>query len=316
MSPRVTKLLRIASIVVVVALLVYFVRNIEWDMLGHALRNAAIGPLLVSSALYFVCLFGKALSWRIMLEPDNVVPMGRLYRYTIAAYAASVLTPARAGELLRIWALKKRDGVPACDATAVALAEKLLLAVTLLLVCAPVPWLLPNLPEWVTDAMLMCGSIAFGILIALFVAVGRVEARESSSWFAKLIAGMHVVRDPKRMALAILTLALTWIADLVAVSLVLSAVGIEIPIGGAMFILFTFNLAVAVPSTPGQVGTLQVGALAATSILRIPEEPALAFALLYQAMQIVPLLILGFILELDLVRGRGIETHAEPLPAS
>jgi uncharacterized membrane protein YbhN (UPF0104 family) len=315
-SPRVTKLLRIASIVTVVVLLGFFVRNIEWHMLGHALRNAAIGPLLVSSALYFVCLFGKALSWRIMLEPDNVVPMGRLYRYTIAAFAASVLTPARAGELLRIWALKKRDGVPACDSAAAALGEKLLLAVTLLLVCAPVPWLLPGLPEWVTDAMLMAGSIAFGVLIALFVAVGRVDVRESSSWFAKLIAGMHVVRDPKRMALVMFTLALTWIADLIAVTLVLSAVGIDIPIAGAMFILFTFNLAVAVPSTPGQIGTLQVGALAATSILRIPEEPALAFALLYQAMQIVPLLIVGFIFELDLVRGRGIDTHAEPVPAS
>ena len=316
MSPRVTKLLRIASIITVVVLLGFFVRNIEWHMLGHALRNAAIGPLLVSSALYFVCLFGKALSWRIMLEPDNVVPMGRLYRYTIAAFAASVLTPARAGELLRIWALKKRDGVPSCDSAAAALGEKLLLAVTLLLVCAPVPWLLPGLPEWVTDAMLMAGSIAFGVLIALFVAVGRVDVRESSSWFAKLIAGMHVVRDPKRMALVMFTLALTWVADLIAVTLVLSAVGIDIPIAGAMFILFTFNLAVAVPSTPGQVGTLQVGALAATSILRIPEEPALAFALLYQAMQIVPLLIVGFILELDMVRGRGIDTHAEPMPAS
>ena len=80
-----------------------------------------------------------------------------------------------------------------------------------------------------------------------------------------------------------------------------------------MFILFTFNLAVAIPAAPGQVGTLQVGALAATSVLRIPEEPALAFALLYQAMQLAPLLIIAFALELDLMRGR---TRPEPHPAS
>jgi glycosyltransferase 2 family protein len=312
-SPRVTKLLRVASITIVVALLALFMREIEWDELGHALRHAAIVPLLLSSALYFLCLFGKALSWRVMLEPNHVVPMRRLYRYTIAAFAASALTPARAGEVLRVWALKKRDGVPSADSTAVALAEKLLDAITLLIVCAPAPWLLPVLPAWVSDAMLVCGSIAFGVLLALFLAVGRVEARESSSWFARLIAGMHVVRDPKRMALAIITLVLTWSADLIAVTLVLHAVGITISIGAAMFILFTFNLAVAVPATPGQIGTLQVGALAATSILRIPEEPALAFALLYQGMQLVPLLIVGFILELDLVRGR---MPAEPVPAS
>src|SRR5262245_6344707 len=249
-----------------------------------------------------------------MLAPRYVVPVGRLDRYTIAAYAASALTPARAGELLRVWALKTRDGVPASDATAVALAEKLLTAVTLLVVVAPVPWLLPRLPEWVEDTMLVCAGVAAGLLVALFVAVGRLDGRngEPRSWFARMIAGMHVVRDPKRMALVVVTLVLVWCADLMAVLLVLHAVGIEEPIAGGLFILFTFNLAIAVPSTPGQVGALQVGALAATSLLRIPEEPALAFALLYQAMQIVPLLVIGFVFELDLVRGR----ISEPQPAS
>jgi uncharacterized membrane protein YbhN (UPF0104 family) len=307
------KALRIASIAIVVGLFAWFVRKIEWATLGRALRHADLLPLAVSSVLYFVCLFGKALSWRIMLQPNHVVPMGRLYRYTIAAFAASLITPARAGEALRVWALKRRDGVATADATAVAIAEKLLDAITLLIVCAPVPWLLPGLPDWVENTMLMCGGLAFGALIALFFAVRHVEAREPRSWFARFIAGMHFVRDPRRLTLSLITLSLVWVADTIAVVLVLHAVGIEISIAGAMFILFTFNLAVAIPSTPGQIGTLQVGALVATGLLGIPEEPALAFALLYQLMQVVPLMLVGVILELDLVRGR---MPAEPQPAS
>jgi hypothetical protein len=304
LTARATRLLRLASIAIVVVLFVLFVRNLDWHGLWRAIQRASIGLLLVSSGLYFVGLFGKALSWRIMLEP-HVVPMRRIYRYTIAAFAASVLMPARAGELVRVWALKKHEGVPVHDGTAVALAEKLLDATTLLIVCAPAPWLLPELPEWVTDAMLVVGSVVFGALIALIFAVGRIEVREASSWFARMIAGMHVVRDPKRLALAVVTLVLTWIADLVAVMLVLEAVGVTVDPGAAMFILFTFNLAIAIPSTPGQIGTLQVGALAATSILKIPEEPALAFALLYQGMQIVPLLLIALILQVDFMRGRA-----------
>lgn len=304
LSPRTTRLLRLAAIAAVIGLFVYFVRGLDWGQLGHALRTAKVWPLLISSSIYFACLFGKALSWRIMLAPNYVVPMGRLYRYTIAAYAASALTPARAGELLRVWALKTRDGVPVADTTAVAIAEKLLDVITLLLVCAPIPWLLPHLPAWVTDAMIVSGSIAFGVFLAMFFAVGRIDAREPRSWVGRFIAGLHVVREPKRMLLAVLTLVVVWCADLVAVALVLYAVGITTSIGGVMLILFSFNLAIAIPSTPGQIGALQVGALAATKVLRIPEEPGLAFGLLYQAMQLVPLVILGFILELDLVRGR------------
>lgn len=312
-SLRLTSLLRLVTIAIFGALLWLFVRNVDWRRLADALRGAKLAPLVASSAIYFFCLFGKALTWRIMLAPNHVVGMGRLYRYTIAAFAASALAPARAGEVLRVWALKRRDGVPAHDSTAVALAEKLLDAVTLLVVCAPVPWLLPDLPEWVTDVMLMCGAIAFGVLLALFFGVGRVEAREHRSWLAHLVAGMHALRDPRRMALVVVTLLVVWTADLMAVMLVLYAVGVDVSIGGAMLILFSFNLTVAIPSTPGQVGALQVGALAATSLLGIPEEPALAFALLYQAMQLGPLLVIALVLELDLVRGR---VRAEPEPAS
>jgi uncharacterized membrane protein YbhN (UPF0104 family) len=313
LTPRAKKIARIAMLAIVVGLFAYFVRNVEWSALWRALRDASLLPLLASSLIFFACLYGKALSWRIMFAPRHVVPMGHLYRYTIAAYAASVFTPARAGEALRVWALKRRDGVPTADAAAIAIAEKLLGAMMLLLVCAPVPWLLPRLPDWVENTMLMCGGLAVGALVALFFAVRHVEARESRSWFARFLAGMHFIRDPRRTALALAVLVLVWGCDAVAVLLVLDAVGIDITYGGALFILFTFNLAVAIPSTPGQIGTLQVGALVATSILRIPEEPALAFALLYQAMQIIPLLLLGLLLELDLMRGR---MPAEPQAAS
>ena len=46
-----------------------------------------------------------------MLAPRHRVPVLRLFRYTIAAFAASALAPARAGEVLRVWVLRRRDGV-------------------------------------------------------------------------------------------------------------------------------------------------------------------------------------------------------------
>ena len=304
MSRRTAILARVIAVVVVAALLAWFLYRMDWHALGVALRRAALWPLVPAALLYFMCLFGKALSWRIMLEPRNRVGIGHLFRYTIAAFAASSLTPARAGEVLRVWALKRRDGVPVITSTAVALAEKLLDAVTLLLFCAPIPLLLPQLPPWVTTTILICAGVALGLFVAIYVAVGKMNAREPRSWFGRLIVGMHVVRSPSRLLLVIATKLLAWIADLVMVMFVLDAVGIPISIPASMFILFTFNLAIAVPATPAAVGALQVGVLVATDLLGIPREPALAFALLYQVAQIVPVLVTGLVLELDLVLGR------------
>ena len=203
-----------------------------------------------------------------------------------------------------MWLLKKRDGVPVADVAAVAIAEKLLDAVSMLIMVAPLHWLLPDLPTWVTHSILICAVIAVVAFVGLFVAVGHVHADGSSSWFARFIAGMHVLRSGRRLVGSFAALLVVWIADLVMIWLVAHAVGLELSPGAGLLVLFTLNLAITAPSTPAGVGALEVGVLAATRLLGIPDEPALAFALLYHMLQILPLIAVGLALEWRLVLGK------------
>ena len=315
MNPRLAILLRVAAIVVVAVCLWFFVRDVKWAQLGDELVRAKVWPLVVASLLNFVMLVGKAVCWRVMLAPRFNVSTARLVRYTIVAFAASVLAPARAGELLRVWLLKKRDGVPVADVAAVAIAEKLLDGVSMLILVAPLPWLLPHLEPWVTNSILICAAIAVVAFIALFIAVGRIT--EPSSWFGRFIAGMHVLRSGRRLILSFAALFVVWIADLVMIWLVAYAVGIDLALPAGLLILFTLNLAITAPSTPAGVGALEVGVLAATRLLDIPDEPAFALALLYHALQILPLVVVGLVLEWRLVLGKGVgELRADEAPAT
>ena len=81
-------------------LLWLFVRELDWHQLGVALRDARWWPLLPAVAIAFGMLWCAAFGLRIMLAPRHVVSTPRLFRYTIVAYAASVIAPARAGELV------------------------------------------------------------------------------------------------------------------------------------------------------------------------------------------------------------------------
>jgi uncharacterized protein (TIRG00374 family) len=297
--------LRLGGGILLVGLLYLFGRRVDWDVTWSALRGAALLPLALATACFFATLFGKAIAWKILLAPEHVVSAQRLFRYTIAAFAGSVLAPAKAGEVLRVFALRQRDGVPASDSTAVAVTDKLLHAVSLLMLAAPLPLLLPRLPPWVGDSLMISSSVAVGLFAALYFAVGKVEAREPQSWLGRVLAGMHAVREPKRLFAALGTIAVVWLLDLACIALVLRSVGVHIAFAEALFILFAVNLTIALPITPANVGTLQLGALLATQLLGIPREPALAFALLYHAIQIFPLLVVGFALEFRLVIPRG-----------
>ena len=302
--------LRVATVAAVAVCLWFFVRKMQWSELGAALVDAKLWPIVLAAALNFGCLLGKAVCWRIMLAPRYVVPTSRLMRLTIAAFAGSVLAPARAGEVLRVWLLKRQDGVPVSASAATALAEKLLDGVTLVVLVAPIPWLAPELPSWVGTTILACAAIAVVAFAALYVAVGRVDDDAAGGWLARVVAGMHVLRSPRRLAAASAALVGVWLIDLAVVDLVLYAVGVDVPLGAGLIVLFGLNLAIALPSTPAQLGALEVGALAGCKLLGIADAPALAFALIYHALMVVPTLAAGLLLEHRLVLGRVPEEAA------
>ena len=315
MNRHLTIALRVAAIAAIAVGLWWFVRAMDFAAFGSALRSAKLWPLVVAAALNFVCLWGKAVCWRLMLAPRHRVSVMRLFRYTIATFAASAIAPARAGEVLRVWTLKRRDGVPAADTAAVAVAEKLLDGISMLILVAPVPWLLPGLPSWVAGAIALCAAIAITLFVGLFIAVGRVDATTSRTLVRRFLAGMHALRSPKRLLVALGVLILVWAADLGEVMAVLYAVDIHLPIAAGLLILFTLNLTIMVPSTPAQVGALEVGALAALELLHVGNEAALAFALLYHGLQVIPLIAAGLSLELRLVLGREGDPNAPGIPS-
>jgi len=60
-------------------------------------------------------------------------------------------------------------------------------------------------------------------------------------------------------------------------------------------VLVAVNLALAVPfAPPGNLGTLELGATLALVEFGVPKERALAFALCYHFLQVIPVGIIGF----------------------
>lgn len=303
---------RAISIVAVIACMVWFGRDLHWSELRDDVEHARAWPLLLAAAINFALLFGKAVSWRIMLAPRYRVSLARLTRYTIVAFATSLLVPARGGELVRVWLLKRRDGVPTADVAAVAIAEKLLDGVTMLLLAAPLPWLLPALPRWVTVSIAICAAVALVAFAVLTILERRIEVTEHSGWFARFVGGMHVLRSGRRLFAVMVTLIAVWGADWLMIWLVGYSVGHTLTAAQCLLILFSLNLAIAAPSTPANVGTLQVGVVIATDLLGIPRTHGAAIGLLYQAVQIFPLLAAGLLLEWRLVLGKDATIALEP----
>ncbi len=282
--------LRLGGMALVGALLWFTLHGLEWQKLGAALRGTSPLPVLVAAGVNFLHHVCKAVYWRTLLLPVRELSIGRLFRYSVAQSVGSVLAPARAGEALRVWMLKKHWNLPVAVTAAVAALEKVGDLNALLLLLLPLPWLWPARPWWVDRALLALFAGALAVAVSLYL------ARRSEGLRARpLFAGLQLLRSPGAILLAMTGLVGAWLADLAVIWLVIWALGVPAPVHAGIVILLTVNLAIAIPAAPANAGTLELGAITAFELLGLGRDTGLAFGLVYHSAQVIPILIVGLL---------------------
>jgi uncharacterized membrane protein YbhN (UPF0104 family) len=74
----------------------------------------------------------------------------------------------------------------------------------------------------------------------------------------------------------------------------------------ATVVLFGINLALALPLTPAGAGPFESAAAAVLILAGVGKGPAVAFAILYHAVQVIPVTIIGGTILFILKRNRSL----------
>lgn len=302
---------RALTLVAVALLAVWFVRRLDVAKLRAALAAASLPLVTLAAILNLAQLVVRALLLRTLLAPLRVVGVARLYRYNLALFAANNLLPARAGEWVRIELLRVREKVPRSASLAVALVEKVFDVIALLLLALPLPLLLPGLPRsvWVTTTLLgAAGLVALAGTIAL-----AHWGRDAPGWRGQLARGATVVRRPRAFAAALGWGLLSYVVDAAAIVVCMRALHLGLPVSASLLVLLGVTVVLALPTAPAGLGSLEIGAVAALRLLGVDDARALAFALVYHAMQAIPVTALGL---LALARARDATSSSESASTS
>jgi uncharacterized membrane protein YbhN (UPF0104 family) len=247
----------------------------------------------------------------------------------LASYATSNLLPARAGEALRTVQPNRRHGYPIGAMVASQLVEKLVEALSMAALAFPIVlWAHPS-PALAVPLELFAAVTAGGVVAVLVVSrraphpdddrsarYARVAAAEAEPgappsaggrlerlvrrWWAelgrflrRLAQAVRRMSAPRVWAASLLWSAASDLADVAAIGLCAHAVGIHVGVAGWFVVFLAVNIAIAVPSTPGQVGVFEAGAVLALGTLGVGQNEALAFAILYHAANAIPITLVG-----------------------
>lgn len=298
-AARPRRLAQIAGWGIAAALVVLAARRIDLPGLSAALRGARVLPLALAVVCNLVAnTLARVRRWEALLQPLPHGPRRAgffdLARLLYAGYAVSNLLPARAGEALRVAELHRRRGYAVAGLVAVQLAEKVIETLSLGLLCG-----LVSLTAGPGRAPLAVGgALAAGGLALLLIAPRRVPAQRAAqgrlgAFLETLLRAMRSVHARRSWLRGLFWSLLSDTTDLLLVGLCLRALGLELPPSAWALVLFSVNLAILLPSTPGQVGVLEAGGVVALAAAGVPAEPALAFAFAYHAVHLLPTTALG-----------------------
>jgi uncharacterized membrane protein YbhN (UPF0104 family) len=284
------KLRRVVQVVLALALLVglwFFARQLQPAKLGAALAHARPWPIVLAVALAFGSALSKSVYWTVALSPQAEVPVWRSFRITLASVVASLVAP-RGGDVFKLWQFKQEFGVDVPISLAVNVLEKVGDTLSMMLIIAPLPWLLPRLPLTAQRALVL-------LPVGLVLLVGGLLIAAYHPRWGRLrwLSGLSLLKSPKLLAWGFLWVLAAWLCDFTEMRLVLHSVGAPVGLGGAMLMILFVNLAISVPIAPGNAGVQEFGAVLALTIAGASPEVALAAALLYHATQTLPLVLAG-----------------------
>jgi uncharacterized protein (TIRG00374 family) len=302
MSSTARHALRIAAIVMILALLIPFARGVDWRAVGAVARGA--DTLLLSAALVcnLLSLSLKGVRWWVFLRPLGVRSLSLVLRATFAGASLNNLVVAQGGEGARVLFVSRASGVSSAHVLAALALERALDAVSYLVLLGGAAWLLP-LPDHIARWR-SAGGIVLGVAIAALTVLGLLARRSRDaplltaaprlpSYLRRFARGVTAIGSMSRIALALLISLCAWALQVATYHLTAAAVHLPLPLAGSVAALLSVGISFLVRATPGNLGVFQAVYALTVRSFGVAESDAVAAALLIQAVQVLPTLVLG-----------------------
>ncbi len=309
-------------------------RGLNLALFWQILREAHYGWLIPGIAVYFIGVWIRTWRWRAMLVHLKPIPITRLFPTVVIGYMGNNVYPARAGEVLRSYVLRKNEGVPMSASLATVVLERLFDGLVMLLfVAATLPFApLPDGYRW----LVLGFSVLFGGALLVFMLLAArpttmsglytllVDRVAPIPWrpklhglFDRFIVGLQALRSPREMLTIMLASVAIWLVETLKYWFVMHAFPFSVSFPVLMLMTAVVNLFTTIPSTPGYVGTFHAPGIAVLMQFGVPHALATGYTVVLHIALWLPITLLGIYYMLresigwrDMERAAAIKAHS------
>ena len=257
----------------------------------------ALAYLLLALAIYAAATVARGERWERIVRAAEV-PLARsdAYGLTTVGYMGNNVLPARGGDLLRVLLLGKLADRSRRSVLGTVVAERLLDALSLVILFVVVAYGLLREADVAADAgwsLAAIGAAAVAAAAATLVVRATAALRRLREFLRPVAAATLQLVGARGLALLALSLVI-WTLEASVYVAVASAVDLDLGLLGALYVVAFTNLFALVPAGPGYAGTYDAAVVLAVGALGHSASEALGYLLLLRFVLFVPITLVGF----------------------
>jgi hypothetical protein len=299
------------GVAVSVVFLFLALRGLNLQEFGRDLQQANFAWLIPGIAVYFVAVGFRAWRWSYLLRPLKRISVTDLYPIVVIGYMGNNIYPARIGEVLRAYVLRRNEGVAMSSSIATVLIERIVDGIVMVGFVLIGLRAAPNVSAAATQVIGLA-SIAFAIATAIFfwfALAPQTTERMAAAFIVRLVPhrfreralgivqrfvqGAQSLRSPRDLITIVAITVVVWLLETVKYWCVARAFDLSLSFDGLMLVNGLSNLFTIIPGAPGAVGTFDAGGILGMTALGVEQSLAAAYVLTLHVVLWLPVTLLG-----------------------
>jgi uncharacterized protein (TIRG00374 family) len=291
--------------------IIFALRGLDLHQVWRDMQGANYWWIVPGVLAYFIGVWARTWRWHYLLRPVKPIPLKTMWPIVVIGYMGNNIYPFRAGEVLRAYLLRKKEGVSMSASIATIFVERIFDGLVMLLFVFVTLPTAPGLPDWLRQTVILASLAFFGALVvflvmAAFPETSRTFYRQHISRFLpeklqprikalvdRFIEGLSSLASFHDVLMIFLTSVIVWLLETIKYWFVMHAFSFTVSFFTLMLMNGVVNLATTLPSAPGYIGTFDGPGIEVLKVFGVQPSVAAAYTLVLHAALWLPITLLG-----------------------